>query len=307
MIGKTIRLFLIDGTATGLVSAEIMNWTGQVVAGPRSRLADMIARQEAGRSGVYFLTGLNPDSGDLPWLYIGESDDVGNRLKQHNKDENKDFWDRACFVTSKDMNLTKAHIKYLEARLINLGNEVGMAVLKNSTTPVYDNLPEADQADMEFFLQQLLLVLPVLGLDYLRVPHTPLQSKNTEASGPAGFEEFVLTFKKEPLKAFAIETDSDFIVEKGSQARSSWIGDLTRKSSYWKLRQHLIDAGKLVQMDDGSFSFASDVVFSSPSAAAAVIQGRTSNGRRAWKHKVTGKTYGEWQEGLTEASPGTPE
>ena len=112
--GRSIRLFLVDGTPNGLLTAEIMNWTGHVLTGPRSKLAELVQRPECGRTGVYFLVGAAPDNSLRPQVYIGESDDVAKRLKQHNRPEEqggKDFWERVCLVTSKDQNLTKAHVK----------------------------------------------------------------------------------------------------------------------------------------------------------------------------------------------------
>ncbi|CAM5528937.1 GIY-YIG nuclease family protein OS=Stutzerimonas stutzeri OX=316 GN=G7024_23870 PE=4 SV=1 [Stutzerimonas stutzeri] len=107
-----MRLFLVDGTPNGLLTAEIMNWTGHVLTGPRSKLAELVQRPECARTGVYFLVGPDLDDSLRTRVYIGESDDVAQRLKQHNRPEEqggKDFWERVCLITSKDQNLTKAH------------------------------------------------------------------------------------------------------------------------------------------------------------------------------------------------------
>ena len=114
-LGRSVRLFLVDGTATGLITAEIMNWTGHVLAGSRSGLPAFLKRRELDRTGIYFLTGPDPEDPDTLQLYIGESDNVRKRLVQHSKDEKKDFWERTCVVTSKDQNITKAHARYLES------------------------------------------------------------------------------------------------------------------------------------------------------------------------------------------------
>lgn len=109
--GRTVRLFLVDGTPGGLLTAEIMNWTGHVIAAPRSDLAELVKRPEAARTGIYFLLGDDPDSLGGSRAYIGEADDISNRLRQHSRPEDqggKDFWDRVTVVTSKDANLTKA-------------------------------------------------------------------------------------------------------------------------------------------------------------------------------------------------------
>jgi hypothetical protein len=167
-LGAGDRMVTLDGTPTGLITAEIVNWTGHVILAPRSRLADLLQRKEPSRTGVYFLFGPDPSNPAQTLLYIGESENVGKRMAQHNKDNEKAFWERVCIITSKDQNITKGHGKYLESRLIEIAKKAGRAKLANGTAPEYGGLPEADLANMEFFLEQIRVVLPVLGLDFLR-------------------------------------------------------------------------------------------------------------------------------------------
>jgi hypothetical protein len=161
------------GPPTGLITAEIVNWTGHVILAPRSRLPDLLQRKEPSRTGVYFLFGPDPSNPAQTLLYIGESENVGKRMAQHNKDNEKAFWERVCIITSKDQNITKGHGKYLESRLIEIAKEAGRAKLANGTAPEYGGLPEADLDDMEFFLEQIRVVLPVQGLDFLRDTFLP--------------------------------------------------------------------------------------------------------------------------------------
>lgn len=152
-IGKSVRLFLADGTPGGLLTAEIMNWTGHVVAAPRSDLGALLKRAESIRTGIYILLGDDPDSMGGSLAYIGEGDDVSKRLYQHSRSEEqggKDFWDRAIVLTSKDANLTKAHARYLESRLITLAQQANRSRLVNSTAPAPLPLPESDVSDMEY-------------------------------------------------------------------------------------------------------------------------------------------------------------
>ena len=114
MPSATIKLFLVNGEPKRLRTAELSNWTGKAVAGPRSEFDSVLAREESQKSGVYFLTGNEPESGK-PAVYIGEAECVRDRLKSQ---LDKDFWNQLVFFTSKDENLTKAHIRYLEGRLI---------------------------------------------------------------------------------------------------------------------------------------------------------------------------------------------
>ncbi|MBI5164356.1 MAG: GIY-YIG nuclease family protein [Magnetospirillum sp.] len=307
--GRSIRLFLADGNPGGIITAEIMNWTGHVMFAPRSRLADLIRRPEAGRTGVYFLTGSDPE-GAWPLVYVGETDNVGKRLAQHNKDESKEFWDRACVITSKDHNLTKAHVLYLESRLIAIATQAGRAKLVNGTAPEYGQLSEADIADMEFFIEQVRIVLPVLGLEFLReAPKVSAAPSATEAVGPETPVQsplFEIISRKHDLNAEAREVDGDFIVLAGSLARKEWSG--MEGHSYQGLYHQLVASGTLVPNGTGHLVFKQDTVFRSPSAAAAVVFGRASNGRKEWCVKGTRKTYADWQEEQVEAvSPAASE
>ena len=285
---RTIRMFLVDGSANGVITAEIMNWTGHIVVGPRSKLPDLLSRDEAGRTGIYFLVGPDPESGS-PSVYIGEGDDVGKRLRTHQKDTSKDFWEKVCFITSKDHNLTKAHGRYLESRLIEIVKAAGRATLTNSTNPDTVRLPEADVSDMEYFVDQIRLILPVLGMDFLRLPQV---SETKKVSEKVIFE---INSRKHSIKALAVERDDEFIVLKGSAAQATWIGVGSEDTSYAQLHGVLVKKEKIALAPDGTATFSDDVPFKSPSAAAAVVLGRPSNGRSEWRVKGTRKTYADWQ------------
>lgn len=298
--GRSIRLFLADGVPGGIITAEIVNWTGHVMVAPRSRLPDLLRRTEAGRTGVYFLSGDDPDGGLAPLVYIGETDNVGKRLAQHNRDEDKAFWERACVVTSKDHNLTKAHARYLESRLIAIAAQAGRAKLMNGTAPEYGLLPESDIADMEFFIEQVRTVLPVLGLEFLRESPrvsavvTPRPSADLPTPAPVMPPQFELNSPKHELRAEGREVDGEFVVLAGSQAQRQWIG--VAGHSYQALHQQLVEGGVLVGDADGPLRFATDYAFRSPSAASAAVLGRADNGRLSWRIKGTSKTYAQWQE-----------
>jgi hypothetical protein len=302
--GRSIRLFLVDGTPNGLLTAEIMNWTGHVLTGPRSKLSELVKRPEIARTGIYFLVGLDPDNSLRPLVYIGESDDVGKRLKQHNRPEDqggKDFWEKVCLVTSKDQNLTKAHAKYLESMLIRIAATVGRCKLVNGTSHDYINLPESDQADMSFFVEQIRTIMPVLGYDFLRDTTRP--SAPTRESVRAATESplFVLELPKYNIRATAKEIDGEFFVMRGSVARGAWVGT---HGGYMNLYKQLCEDGTLVPGEDGLLAYADDQAFSSPSAAAAVTFGRSANGRTSWVVEGTNQTYGDWQaQQVGEADP----
>jgi hypothetical protein len=298
--GKSVRLFLADGTPGGLLTAEIMNWTGHIVAAPRSDLGTLLKRPEASRTGIYLLLGDDPDSMGGSLAYIGEGDDVSKRLYQHSRAEEqggKDFWDRAIVLTSKDANLTKAHARYLESRLITLAQQANRARLMNGTAPAPLPLPESDVSDMEYFIAQAKIALPVLGVNLLRntaVSLTPSNPAGPVSAQPIVSPLFEMRLKKYGILATAQEVDGEFTVLEGSLARASWIG--VEDHGYRRLREKLGRDGVLIPSADGGLAvFSRNQVFASPSAASAIVNGRSSNGRSDWRVQPTGLTYGEWQ------------
>lgn len=296
--GRTVRLFLVDGSPTGLMTAEIMNWTGHAVITSRSRIGEALKREEASRTGVYFLVGDDPEQPTKTKVYIGEGDVVADRIKTHVSDESKDFWTRACFITSKDTNFTKAHARYLENRLVHLTRVANRANLANGNEPSKKALPESDVADMEFFLEQIQLILPVVDFDFLlpgpNLVTTTLATVTNSEPGPGPRLELVLTSPRHGYTANAIEMDGEIVVLKGSRAAAN---KDNANNQYGPLRDQLIKDGRLKPAEGQPFlEFAEDVIFRSPSAAAAVIKNRNSNGRQAWTLKTTGQTLKEWQD-----------
>ncbi len=165
MPSATLKIFLVHGDAKRLRTAELSNWTGKAAAAPRSELDDLLARDEALNSGVYFLTGSDPETGKNA-VYIGEAESIRERIKGH---LDKDYWNHVIFFISKDENLTKAHVRYLEGRLIDQARQAGRALVKNGQGSGA-RLPESDREDMEIFLEKVHQLLPALGADFL-LPH----------------------------------------------------------------------------------------------------------------------------------------
>jgi hypothetical protein len=304
--GKTVRMFLADGTPGGLLTAEIINWTGHIVAAPRSDLAALLRRPETSRTGIYILLGDDPESVGGLRAYVGEGDDVSKRLHQHARPEDqggRDFWDRAIVITSKDTNLTKAHARYLESRFITLALQANRAKLTNATAPQPVALPEADVSDMESFTEQARIVLPVLGVNIFRAPAVSSSQRSASLANQdlAASPIFELRPKKEDIFATAQEIDGEFTVLADSTARLTWTG--ARAHNYRGLRERLEHDGTLVASPDGAtMRFSHSQVFASPSAAAAIVLGRSANGRNEWVTAEGRVTYGDWQrQGIDEA------
>lgn len=268
MPSATIKLFLPHGDAKSLRTAEISNWTGKAIAAPRTELDQLLARDELEKAGVYFLIGSDPLT-NAPHAYVGEAEVIRDRLKQH---KSKEFWVSAIVFVSKDENLTKAHVRYLENRLLGEATKVGRFALEQNQAGG-SRLPESDREDMEIFLSRIQQLLPVLGSDLL----TPI-AQSIAKYQPGG----VLFCRIKGAEARGQRTPNGFVVFQGSTAV---LEERPSAESYpWVLtqRRQLLADGTLTQ-NGGFFTFIKDAEFSSPSAAAVVIHGGSANGLTAWK------------------------
>lgn len=274
--GFSVRIFLPTGEPEGLRIIEKSNWSGQGLVFPRAQFADARQRDELKRTGVYVLWG--PGESGHPRVYVGEGDVVLSRLDDHFKQ--KDFWTHAAVFISKDQNLNKAHVKYLEARLVALAAEAKRAELDNGNVPQPPALSEADVADAEGFLDDLLLCLPVVGVNLF---------EKAKAAGP---KERDLVLRSKGIEAHGQDTAEGFVVRAGSQAVKEEVASIHGYLS--ALRQSLLEQGVLE--DAGTvFRLTQDYLFNSPSTAAGVLLGRSANGRTEWKD-VSGRTLREIQE-----------
>lgn len=283
MASATIKIFLVQGDPKRLRTAELSNWTGKAIAGPRSEFDGVIGREESGSPGVYLLTGHDPESGK-PALYIGEAESIKDRIKAH---LDKDFWNQIVYFISKDENLTKAHIRYLEGKLIEQARQANRALVMNSQTSG-SRLPESDREDMQVFLEKIYQLLPVLGVELL----VTITGKGKDAaSAEADVEKELLYCEIKGLKARGHLTPNGFLVLKGSQAVLKERASSQKYPWPHNMRQRLIDEGVLFPSEN-YLVFTRDEEFSSPSAAASVIHGGHANGLIQWKNKE-GKTLKE--------------
>ncbi|WP_200943699.1 GIY-YIG nuclease family protein [Brevundimonas sp. Root1423] len=286
---RSLELYFIDGRPDGMITAQVFNWTGHVLHVPRTRLPEAIKRAELGRTGVYLLTG---EKDGKPHAYIGEAEELGERLKNHS---GKEWWTSAVLVSASGNSLNKAHVKYLESRLVAEAKKVGVVTLDNGNTPPKSRLSEAAASDMEVFLDFLFLVLPAIRIDIFVEQTRP--TKPASAATPSvtdAADTFVIDSPKHGLKATAQITDGEFIVLAGSQARLSWEGKEVSASSYAALHETLVQSGVL-KPDGDHCVFVKNYAFTSPSAAGAVVYGRQTAGPTAWRRALDGKTYGEWE------------
>lgn len=276
--GKTIKIFLIDGDPNGRMSCELSNWTGKAYKIPRIKIKDCTDREDLISTGVYLLFGKDDEGKDL--VYIGEAETILKRLNQHLNQ--KDFWNETIVFISKDENLNKAHIKYLENRLHDIAKNANRYKVENYITPTQSSISEPDQAEMEEFLENIKMLVNTLG-------HKVFEEKRDFR--PKQKKETFFIKAARGADAEGEPTSDGFVVFKESKAAGTTVPSMT--SNFLNLRQKLIDEKAIVE-NGNSYQFVDDYIFSSPSTAAAMVMGRNANGLTEWKLQ-NGKTLKEYE------------
>jgi hypothetical protein len=289
-MGKKLTVYMIDGTAYGPRLSEIGNWVGKAIYSPRATVNKIMNRPEFENPGIYCLKGDPTDDAFEEKIYIGEAENIKSRLKQHLSDPNKDFKELIFFI-SKDELLTKTQIRYLESRLVQLAISAKTAQIDNGNSPGLPTLHEADISDMEYFLDQIKLILPVMGFKFL-ISSTVDQKKGENIEDAKTHETYII--KTRTYKASMTETDQGYIVAKGSEAKKKLSNSCTE--TYRNMRRKLIET-KILVNDGDKLVFAEDTVFNSPSAASNMVLGRNSNGFTEWVNNK-GLTFKEVQENM---------
>ncbi len=266
--GKTIKIFLIDGDPNGRMSCELSNWTGKAYKIPRIKIKDCVDRRDLSNTGVYILLGR--DEYGIEQAYIGEAENTLKRLNQHLTQ--KDFWNEAIVFISKDENLNKAHIKYLENRLYDLAKITNRYQVQNTIIPTQSSISESDKAEMEEFLDNIKLLVNTLG-------HKLFEEKRELKTKTKQQDIFIIVAPR-GASAQGEPTSEGFVVFKGSKIANSTVTSFP--ASMTKLRQNLIDTGIISQIA-GNFELSDDYIFGSPSTAATIVMGRNANGLIEWK------------------------
>ncbi len=292
MTGKHIELFLVEGIPLGITTAEIAGWTGHVLSGPRADLADILKRDEAQRNGAYLLLGSDDDAVGGTNCYIGRTENFRNRFRDHNA--KKEFWDRVVLITAKDDAFNEGHWGYLEARLVELAKQASRVTLRNDNTPLGRRLSEAQASDMEAFLTQLQIILPVLGVDVIRTRAAAQPQAPSASDSPV----FTLSSARVGVRAQAQLFGNEFTMLAGSLVIGAWTGTGKAESTQRAYASYRAQHQKLVA--DGSIAIEGkvgrltrDVPFTSPSTAGAVALGRSCNGRIEWVWE--GGNYADWE------------
>lgn len=236
--------------------------------------------------------------------YVGKGDQVRTRLAAQDADDAKDFFTRVVLIVSKDENLTKAHNRYLESRIIAAIRLAGRAKLVNGTEPGFKGLPEPEIADMERVLDEIEVLLPVLGFGVLRSAGQETVAAKSAWQSQAGSalsstqESDIFIFTESGSSARAREVSAEFVVLEGSLARQNETPSCSK--SIHGRRKQLIADGRLVPNRDAFYRFTAATAFDSPSGAGGAVYGGSVNGRRAWKHSSSGQNYGDWRKASLE-------
>ncbi len=270
--GKTIKLFLIDGEPNGRMSCELSNWTGKAFKIPRKLIKDCSGRTELVGTGFYILIGKSESQEHKSLIYIGEAEEIYKRLLSHLS--SKDYWTESIVFVSKDENLNKAHIKYIENRLYNIAKKVDRSEVANSNIPNKPTISESDQAEMEEFIENVKLLVNTLGYKFF---DELIDYEKTDSERDS---ETVYIDAARGAKGIGQITNEGFVVRKGSVAANSVTASFPK--SMMNLRENLI-VEEIIKETNGEFHFQKDYLFSSPSAAASIIMGRSANGLHEWK------------------------
>ncbi len=282
-MGRLIRTFLVNDQTDGLKTLEISNMTIKATVFPRPFLKEFLARDEAGRPGVYMLYGSEIDSSESPMLYIGEGDPVSERLKSHGV--KKDFWTEAFVFTSKDDYLSKTQIKYLESKLIDLAKETKRVNLDNVNASSVPTISEVDEAEVQQFLDAIQLLVRVLNLPFF----DPLSYR----SRPPKDDEIIYEYRvKGHLGRMAIR-DGKYVLLAGSTAAKEFRTSASQNIK--RYRMSLEEDGAITAGEqEGELIVVRDIPCDSPSRAAVIICGGSAAGPIKWKYN--GKTLKDLEQ-----------
>jgi len=273
-----ITILVTAGDPDGLRVVEKSNWTGRGLVFSR---ADLAAALEHGLSspGVYVLIGDDPDEEFDQQIYIGQGEDLGKRLKQHQSDDGKEFWNETVVFVSGNESLNRAHISHLEASLIRLASEAKRTRVANGNQPAIPRMALTDVAVADGFLAEVLAIFPVLGINAFDLPETK----------PSGRRRYFLTGPS--ARGEGEERSDGFMVFADAEVRGDGVASIGKSSQ--RLRARLVASESLVA-DGENYRLAQDTLFKSPSAAAMVLLGRETNGRVEWRD-VDGVTLKQHQ------------
>lgn len=274
--GKSIELFLVNGTADSLITAELSNWNGKAIKIPRIELS-FCKRDDITQAGVYFLFCKEDDGTDS--VYIGEAENVKERLLQHFRDyqteKEKYYWTTAVVFIGRDLN--KALIRYLENRFVEIARQCRRYVVLTKNTYRNTVMKESQVAVMEEFIDNVKTLISALGYKVLEPINKPV-NVDENVSFDADAEEIKLHLERSvkgvgKIEADGMRTSEGFVVIAGSHIAPEDDDTISPGIKLQRSKANIMD-GILQE----------DVLFSSPSGAAMFVIGKSANGLTSWRN-----------------------
>lgn len=297
--GKSINLFLMDGTASGRIKCTLANWTGVAYKIPRTELDRCKARDDLKQSGVYFLFGTSDQTGENI-VYIGQAgarkngEGILNRLQEHKRNPDKDYWTEAVVFTTSNNSFGPTEISYLENRFCSLATEAKRYIVKNGNDPTSGNITEEKESELEEFIDYAKIVMGTFGHKIFE-PLTEDKTRNEPSLIICESKELLLHLKRKSRKSGQVieanckQTNEGFVVLKGSHIETIDSDSIPPGIKERRQKAHIDDNGILQE----------DVLFSSPSYAASFVIGGSVNGLTAWE-TAEGKTLKEIESEISD-------
>ena len=279
--GKSIELFLVNGTADSLIIAELSNWNGKAIKIPRIEVSSC-NRDDITQAGVYFLFCKEDDGSDS--VYIGEAENVKDRLVQHLRDyqseKEKYYWSTAVVFIGRDLN--KDLIRYLENRFVEIARASKRYLVLTKNTYRNTVMKESQIAVMEEFVDNVKVLINALGYKVLE-PFAQVDSS------PATVDDELLYITSGSVNATGKVTAEGFVVFAGATLNDK-MSVKSLSAGMQKQRKKLFDSSKV-----NNLVTTEDILFSSSSAAADFILGYSVSGSKTWKTK-DGRTLKELED-----------
>ena len=263
----TIKLFLMDGTATGRIKCSFSSgWNGIGYKIPKSDLDKCDNITFLKQAGVYFLFWC--DEEDSEFVYVGQGNKRQNgqgvlsRIKEAH--DSVPLWNACVVFVSSGEDIGPTELNYLENRFTNMASVSGRYLVKNNKNPSSSQLSEEDEADMSLFIENSKLILSALGY---RVLEEPLVTNNDKQT--------TYTYSYNGKKAKGVLSDDGFVLLKGSQ--------LNDESSFAKRWIKKIPAQRnLYKNKIENLVTTEDILFKSSSGAACFCSGQSVSGPKNW-------------------------
>lgn len=285
--GKSINLFLIDGTSTGRIKVTLANWTGVAYKIPRTELEKCRKLDILKQSGVYFLFGTSDDTGESV-VYIGQAGVRKNgegllyRLQEHKRNPDKDYWTEAIVFTTSNNSFGPTEISYLENRFVNLSIDAKRYVVKNGNDPTSGNITEEKESELEEFIDYATIVMGTLGHKIFE--KLVSASMFVESSLPESIPSTIFELKQGKTDAKGQRTSDGFVLLKESHIRTQVTPSCPKHAR--KARE------QYAPIIDPNGILLTDILLRSPAEAACFVTGTSINAREAWK-TVDGTTLKE--------------